>query len=110
MSFSTSRLALAASAAFLIGAGTPALAQTAASAPLATAQASSAAQRLTKAEQNEQAKAQRKAERKAARAKNSAELTKLEQNGYEPAATDPTYPQHLQEAEKKANASAGASQ
>ena len=53
------------------------------------------------------AQAQRKAEHKAARAKNNAELKKLEDAGYKPAANDPNYPQNLQNAEKKA---AGASQ
>ena len=45
--------------------------------------------------------AQRKAEHKAARAKNNAELKKLEDAGYKPAANDPNYPQNLQNAEKK---------
>lgn len=111
MRFSTSRLTLAAAtAAFLIGAAAPALAQTATNAPDATAQAAAASQPLTKAEQRKQARAQRKAERKAARAKNSAELKKLEQNGYNPSVNDPNYPQNIQNAEKKANGAAGASQ
>jgi hypothetical protein len=37
-------------------------------------------------------KAQRKADRKAARAKNSAELSKLEKNGYNPADDRSDYP------------------
>ena len=65
---------------------------------------------MTKAEQKKQAKAQRKAERKAAHAKNAAELKKLEDNGYRPTMNDPNYPQNLQNAQKKANAAAGASQ
>ena len=105
----TSKLTLAtAVAAFLIGATVPALAQTEASAPSAAATAAS--QPLTKAEQKKQAKAQRKAEHKAARAKNTAELKKLEDAGYKPAQNDPNYPQNLQNAQKKADAAAGASQ
>lgn len=111
MRSSASKLTLAATAAaFLIGAVAPAFAQTASSSPDAMAQSASASQPLTKAEQKKQAKAQRKAERKAARAKNSAELKKLEDNGYKPAMNDPNYPQNLQNAEKKANAAGGASQ
>ncbi|WP_174772041.1 hypothetical protein [Paraburkholderia sp. SG-MS1] len=52
-------------------------------------------------------KAERKAARKQARAKKNAELKKLEDAGYQPAANDPNYPAKLQQAEKKA---AGASQ
>ncbi|MCP3720414.1 DUF4148 domain-containing protein [Paraburkholderia sp. CNPSo 3281] len=99
----------AATAALLIGAAVPALAQTEASAP-AAAQAA-ASQPLTKEQKKQakaQAKAQRKAERKEARAKNAAELKKLEDAGYKPAQTDPNYPQNLQDAQKKANATAGA--
>lgn len=110
MRLSTSNLTLAAAtAAFLIGAAVPAFAQDA-SAPAAAAPAASAAQSTTKAEQKKQAKAQRKAERKAAREKKNAELKKLEQNGYNPAGNDLNYPQNLQNAEKKANPAAGASQ
>jgi hypothetical protein len=110
MRLSTSMPILAAAtAAFLIGTAVPAYAQDA-SAPAAAAPAAAASQPLTKAEKKKQAKAQHKAERKAARAKNNAELKKLEQNGYNPAVNDPNYPQNLQNAEKKANAPAGASQ
>lgn len=105
-----SKLTLAAAtAAFLIGVAAPAFAQTEASAPAAAA----ASQPLTKeqkAQAKAQAKAQRKAERKQARAKNNAELKKLEDAGYKPALNDPNYPQNLQDAQKKANAAAGASQ
>ena len=38
-----------------------------------------------------------------------AELKRLEQNGYKPGATDPHYPQNIQNAEKKANAGNGSS-
>lgn len=48
-------------------------------------------------------KAQRKADRKAARAKNSAELSKLEKNGYNPAGDRNDYPNDLRKAEDKAN-------
>jgi hypothetical protein len=105
----TSRLSLAAAAAvFAIGACAPALAQTEASMP-AAAQAT-ASQPLTKAQQRKLARAQRKAERKAAHAKNGAELKKLEDAGYKPAESDTNYPQNVQDAQKKANAAAGASQ
>lgn len=108
MRSTTSKLTLAAAtAAFLIGVAAPAFAQTEASA--AAADQAAAAQPLTK-EQKAQAKAQRKAERKEARAKNNAELKKLEDAGYKPALNDPNYPQSLQDAQKKANAAAGASQ
>jgi hypothetical protein len=46
--------------------------------------------------------AQRKANAKAARAKNKAELSKLEQNGYRPSAQEANYPNNIQNAEKKA--------
>ncbi|RQR59803.1 DUF4148 domain-containing protein [Burkholderia sp. Bp9126] len=95
---------VAATAAFLIGGTAPAFAQETASAP--AAQDANAA----KAEARKQARAQHKAERKAARAKKNAELKKLEDAGYKPAANDPNYPQKLQDAEKKAGAAAGASQ
>jgi hypothetical protein len=39
-----------------------------------------------------------------------AELKKLEQNGYQPSATDPHYPQDIQNAEKKAGGAGGAAQ
>jgi hypothetical protein len=54
---------------------------------------------MTKQEQ----KAQRKAERKAARAKNNAELSKLEKNGYNPGQDHNDYPDSLQKAQNKAN-------
>ena len=93
------KLTLAATAAaFLFGSAVPAFAQTDASAP--------AAQDAKAAKSTQGGPAQR-AEHKAARAKNNAELKKLEDAGYKPAANDPNYPQNLQNAEKKA---AGASQ
>lgn len=55
-------------------------------------------------------KAERKAARKQARAKNNAELKKLEDAGYQPSRNDPNYPNNLQKAEKKAGIGAGASQ
>jgi ribosomal protein L12E/L44/L45/RPP1/RPP2 len=55
-------------------------------------------------------KAERKEARKQARAKKNAELKKLEDAGYQPAQNDPTYPDKLQKAEKKAGVGAGASQ
>jgi hypothetical protein len=95
--------------ALLVGQVVPALAQTAASAPIVD-QAASAAKPADKAAQKKQLKAQRKAERKEARAKNSAELKKLEAQGYRPGMNDPNYPQDLQDAQKKAAAAGGASQ
>jgi hypothetical protein len=56
-------------------------------------------------------KAQKKAARKEARAKKNAELKKLEDAGYNPGkANDSSYPQDLQNAQKKAGTGAGASQ
>ncbi|MDR5832273.1 hypothetical protein P9250_30895 [Caballeronia sp. LP006] len=56
-------------------------------------------------------KAQRKAARKQARAKKNAELKKLEDAGYNPSrANDPSYPEDLQKAQKKAGVGVGASQ
>ncbi|WP_321910546.1 MULTISPECIES: DUF4148 domain-containing protein [unclassified Paraburkholderia] len=109
MRSTTSKLTLAAAtAAFLIGVAAPAFAQTEASAPAAN-QATQPLTKEQKAQAKAQAKAQRKAERKEARAKNNAELKKLEDAGYKPALNDPNYPQNLQDAQKKANA-AGAAQ
>ena len=107
MRSTTSKLTLAAAtAAFLISVAAPAFAQTEASAP-AAATASQPLTKEQKAQAKAQAKAQRKAERKEARAKNNAELKKLEDAGYKPALNDPNYPQNLQDAQKKA---AGSSQ
>lgn len=47
-------------------------------------------------------KAQRKAERKANRAKKNAELSELKKQGYNPNSNQTTYPQNIQNAEKKA--------
>jgi hypothetical protein len=44
----------------------------------------------------------RKAQRKAARTKKNAELKTLEKNGYQPGADLTSYPQNLQNAERKA--------
>jgi hypothetical protein len=56
-------------------------------------------------------KAERKQARKEARAKKNAELKKLEDAGYQPGrANDQKYPQHLQNAQKKAGIGQGASQ
>ena len=44
------------------------------------------------------------------RSAKKAELKKLEQNGYQPSATDQQYPQDVQNAEKKANGATGATQ
>lgn len=101
---------ITATAAFLIGAAAPAFAQTDASAPDATAQAPASAAKMTKKQARAQARAERRAEHKAARAKNTAELKSLEGAGYNPGRDNPNYPQDLQDAEKKLNAPAGASQ
>ncbi|WP_050453276.1 DUF4148 domain-containing protein [Candidatus Burkholderia verschuerenii] len=56
-------------------------------------------------------KAQKKAARKQARDKKNAELKKLQDAGYNPAKRDDTtYPQDVQNAQKKAGIGAGASQ
>ena len=56
-------------------------------------------------------KQQRKEARKEARAKKNAELKKLEDAGYQPGrASDPNYPQDIQDAEKKAGIGQGKSQ
>jgi hypothetical protein len=65
----------------------------------------------TDATQAPATKADRKAARKQARAKKNAELKKLEDAGYNPARRDDTtYPQDIQNAQKKAGVGAGASQ
>lgn len=51
-----------------------------------------------------QTRAAHKQARKEHRAAKNAELSKLEKNGYNPSASDPTYPNNLQSAEKKAGA------
>jgi hypothetical protein len=91
--------------ALLLGHVVPALAQTTASAAVVD-QVASGVKPGDKAAQKKQLKAQRKAERKEARAKNSAELKKLETQGYQPGVDDPSYPQNLQDAQKKAAAAA----
>ncbi|RKF49882.1 DUF4148 domain-containing protein [Paraburkholderia fungorum] len=96
-------LVLLASGILMAGSVAPALAQSGGSSATDSAPASASA---TKA----QRKAERKAARKQARAKNTAELKKLESNGYQPAQNDPNYPQNLQNAQKKANAGQAASQ
>ncbi|CAN0628622.1 conserved exported protein of unknown function [Burkholderia multivorans] len=100
-------------AAFLVGVTAPVFAQTDASAPVAVTPPASdtkAAAKAAKKQARAKARVQRRAERKAARAKNAAELKKLEATGYYPARNDPNYPEKLQNAEKKLNAPAGASQ
>ncbi|MGU7775498.1 DUF4148 domain-containing protein [Burkholderia sp. MR1-5-21] len=101
---------VAAAAAFLIGGTASSFAQTASEPAATTTQDAKAAEKAAKSQARKEARAQRKAERKAARAKNTAELKKLEAAGYKPAVNDPNYPQNLQDAQKKANAAAGASQ
>jgi hypothetical protein len=46
----------------------------------------------------------KKAQRKAARAKKNAELGALEKNGYNPSGEQNTYPQNIQNAQKKVDA------
>jgi hypothetical protein len=94
-----------AAVAFVLGSAVPAFARPAASAPKAE-QAASGAQPLTKAAKRKQMKAARKE----ARAKNQADLKKLEDVGYNPVAVDPNYPKNLQDAQKKATALRAASQ
>ena len=100
-------LALLASGALILSSVVPARAQ---SSGVSATDNTSALASGTKAEQRAQQKAQRKAARKAARAKNTAELKKLESNGYQPSENESNYPQNLQNAEKKANAGQAASQ
>ncbi|GAB5095860.1 hypothetical protein P9250_05280 [Caballeronia sp. LP006] len=77
-------------------------------APLSFAQTSSTTDATQAAPST---KAQRKAARKQARAKKNAELKKLEDAGYNPAKRDDsTYPQDVQNAQKKAGIGQGASQ
>lgn len=96
-------------AACICGTVQPAVAQTAASAPV-TAHVAPSEKPLTKAEQRKQLRAERKAERKAVHAKNTVELKKLQGAGYEPGPDDSTYPKSLQDAQKKAALGTGASQ
>jgi hypothetical protein len=93
--------------------GVSVMAIVAASMPLALAQDASgvvSAQQPAATTGAKPTKAQRKAARKEARAKKNAELKKLEDAGYKPAANDPNYPTDLQKAEKKAGIGAAASQ
>ncbi|WP_168788266.1 DUF4148 domain-containing protein [Paraburkholderia aromaticivorans] len=111
MRFSASKFTLiTATATVLIGAAVPAFAQAYASAPVTVTQAPASDAKAVKKQARAQARAERRAEHKAARAKNTAELKKLESAGYKPGVNDPNYPQQLQDAQKKANAAAGASQ
>jgi hypothetical protein len=65
----------------------------------------------TDATQTPSTKAQKKAARKQARDKKNAELKKLEDAGYNPGKRDDTtYPQDIQNAQKKAGIGTGASQ
>ena len=100
-------LALVVAGAVILSSVTPALAQSSGSSSTDNTATSAS---MTKAQQKAQQKAQRKAARKQARAKNTADLKKLESNGYQPTQNDPNYPQNLQNAEKKATAGQGASQ
>jgi hypothetical protein len=88
--------------------GVSVVAMMAGSISLASAQDNSAATAAASdATHAKPTKAERKAAKKEARAKKNAELKKLEDAGYQPAANEPSYPTKLQQAEKKA---AGASQ
>jgi hypothetical protein len=80
-------------------------------APLAHAQDSGAAATTDATQAAPSTKAQKKAARKQARAKKNAELKKLQDAGYNPAKRDDTtYPQDIQNAQKKAGIGQGASQ
>jgi hypothetical protein len=94
------------SGAMILTSAVPVMAQSDASSATASGTDSAATASTTKA----QKKAQRKAARKRARENNTAELKKLESNGYQPTQNDPNYPQNLQNAEKKASAGQAASQ
>jgi hypothetical protein len=69
--------------------------------PAAPAQAQDSAASASAAPTSKQAK---KAQHKAARAKKNAELKDLEKNGYNPAGEQNTYPQNIQNAQKKVDA------
>jgi hypothetical protein len=71
-------------------------------APGAFAQSADAASATPQPLSKEAQKAQRKAERKAARARNAAELSELEKNGYNPGRDYNDYPDSLQKAQNKA--------
>lgn len=92
--------------------GVSVVALVAGSIPLAAAQDASdvSASPAGKPSTTKPTKAERKAAHKEARAKNNAELKKLEDAGYQPAQNDPNYPAKLQQAEKKAGVGAAASQ
>lgn len=91
--------------------GVSVIAMVAGGIPLAAAQnTGDASAAPSDATQAKPTKAERKAAHKQARAKKNAELKKLEDAGYQPAANDPNYPAKLQQAEKKAGVGAAASQ
>jgi hypothetical protein len=77
--------------------------------PVATAQTAATDAATAASTPKQIQKAQRKAARKAARAKNNAELSTLEKNGYQPAGDQANYPQNIQAAEAKAAAAKAAS-
>ncbi|SAK81690.1 hypothetical protein AWB79_05385 [Caballeronia hypogeia] len=80
-------------------------------APLASAQNSAGAAASAPTQAAPTTKAEKKAARKQARAKKNAELKKLEDAGYDPAKRDDnSYPQDVQNAQKKAGIGTGASQ
>ncbi|MFM0142879.1 hypothetical protein [Paraburkholderia sp. RL18-085-BIA-A] len=102
-SFAIKRIMLGVSVLALVAGGIPlAAAQDASEVSASPAGKTASAAKPTKAE--------RKEAHKEARAKKNAELKKLEDAGYQPAANDPNYPAKLQQAEKKAGAGAAASQ
>ncbi|NML34288.1 hypothetical protein HHL14_26090 [Paraburkholderia sp. G-4-1-8] len=90
--------------------GISAVALMAGTIPFAAAQGTTDAAAQPETSTAKPTKAERKAARKQARAKRNAELKKLEDAGYQPAANDPNYPSKLQQAEKKAGTGAAASQ
>lgn len=98
-------LVFIASACVTIGAATTSLAQGSASSGVAPAAASRGAASGTKS-----TSAERKAARKEARAKKNADLKKLEQSGYQPGRDSLSYPQDVQNAQKKAAGENAASQ
>ncbi|SPB15701.1 hypothetical protein NOV72_02920 [Caballeronia novacaledonica] len=80
-------------------------------APLASAQDNAATTATGTTQAAPATKAEKKAARKQARAKKNAELKKLEDAGYNPAKRDDaSYPQDIQNAQKKAGIGVGASQ
>lgn len=107
------RIALVCATAALVFPAMPAFSQSTANPSTGTAAAQSSTSTQPEASQSgngsgetltpKQQRSARKANAKAAHAQRKAELSKLEKQGYKPTATEPNYPDNIQNAEKKAN-------